>query len=184
MKFFLRRAWLIREFNLIASTSRFRELQAEQELCDLLDRLGDSFAEVQSTSVSGILICRTHIHPLSIPGMLVGLVKAESWRFRYVLRVLPIERVVPAETNRMRRCARQISERIKPLQTFRITLEKRYSGLNSQDLIRDLASDIDRKVNLSNPDWIILVEVIQKVAGLAAIKPNQIFSSTIEMRKL
>jgi tRNA acetyltransferase TAN1 len=116
--------------------------------------------------------------------MLSDLLKEEPWRFRYVLRILPIEKVTKAEIDIIRKCSREISERIPPSQTFRITIEKRHNSMKSIDLIRAIASDIERKVDLSNPDWIVLVEIIQNVAGLSVIKPHQVFSSVIEMRKL
>jgi tRNA acetyltransferase TAN1 len=116
--------------------------------------------------------------------MLVDMLKEEPWRFKYILRVLPIEKVAQAELDIICRYIREISARIKPLQTFRVTVEKRHNSINSNCLIQGIASEIDRKVNLSNPDWIILVEVIRNVAGLSIIKPHNIFSSVIEMRKL
>jgi tRNA acetyltransferase TAN1 len=153
-------------------------------LHEIFDVLGDSFAEVQCTSVSGLLRCLTHIDLFSLGGMLSDLLKEEPWRFRYVLRILPIEKVTKAEIDIIRRCSIEISERIPPSQTFRITVEKRHNSMKSIDLIRAIASDIERKVNLSNPDWIVLVEIIQNVAGLSVIKPHQVFSSVVEMRKL
>ena len=146
--------------------------------------LGDSFAEVQCTSVSGLLRCLIHIDPFSLGAKLSDLLKEEPWRFRYVLRILPIEKVTKAEIDIIRRCSREISERIPPSQTFRVTVEKRHNSMKSIELIRAIASDIERKVNLSNPDWIVLVEIIQNVAGLSVIKPHQVFSSVVEMRKL
>ncbi|HEY6405030.1 MAG TPA: THUMP domain-containing protein [Nitrososphaeraceae archaeon] len=112
------------------------------------------------------------------------MLEEEPWRFRYVLRILPIEKVTKAEIDIIRNSTRRISKRIPPSQTFRITVEKRHNSMKSIDLIRAIASDIERKVNLSNPDWIVLVEVIQNVAGLSVIKPHQVFSSVVEMRKL
>jgi tRNA acetyltransferase TAN1 len=160
------------------------EIQAEQELREILCTLGDPLAETLSTSISGLLVCRTQLDPISIPGTLVDLLKEEPWRFKYILRVLPIEKVTEAELNLICRCIKEISARIKPLQTFRITVEKRHNCINSNELIRGIASEIEREVDLSNPDWIILVEVIKNVAGLSIIKPHHIFSSVIEMRKL
>jgi tRNA acetyltransferase TAN1 len=153
-------------------------------LHEIFDVLGDSFAEVQCTSVSGLLRCLTHIDPFSLGAKLSDLLKEEPWRFRYVLRILPIEKVTKAEIDIIRRCSREISERIPPSQTFRVTIEKRHNSMKSIDLIRAIASDIERKVNLTNPDWIVLVEIIQNVAGLSVIKPHQVFSSVVEMRKL
>jgi tRNA acetyltransferase TAN1 len=153
-------------------------------LREIFDVLGDPFAEVQLTSVSGLLSCLTHIDLFTLGGMLIELLKEEPWRFRYVLRILPIEKVTKAEVDIIRKSTRKISKRIPPSQTFRITVEKRHNSMKSTDLIRAIASDIERKVNLSNPDWIVLVEVIQNVAGLSVIKPHQVFSSVVEMRKL
>jgi tRNA acetyltransferase TAN1 len=153
-------------------------------LHEIFDVLGDSFAEVQHTSVSGLLRCLTHIDLFTLGGMLSELLKEEPWRFRYVLRILPIEKVTKAEIDIIRKSTKEISKRIPPSQTFRITVEKRHNTMKSIDLIRAIASDIERKVNLSNPDWIVLVEVIQNVAGLSVIKPQQVFSSVVEMRKL
>jgi tRNA acetyltransferase TAN1 len=116
--------------------------------------------------------------------MLIDLLKEEPWRFKYVLRVIPIERVAQADINMIRKCVREIAARILPLQTFRITVEKRHNSINSTDLVRGIASEIDRNVDLTNPDWIILVEVIQNVAGLSVMKRHHIFSSVVELRKL
>jgi tRNA acetyltransferase TAN1 len=84
----------------------------------------------------------------------------------------------------MRESIKELSSRIQELQTFRITVEKRHSQISSVDIIHGMASEISRKVDLSNPDWIVLVEVIQNVAGLSVIRPYHIFSVVVEMRKL
>jgi tRNA acetyltransferase TAN1 len=178
------RGLLIDLFNVLASTFRFRELHAKEELGEILSILGDPRAEMYPTGISGLLIGRTRLDPLSIPRMLGDLLKKEPWRFRYLLRVLPIEKVVKADLDIMRDSIKELSSRIQELQTFRITVEKRHSQISSVDIIHGMASEISRKVDLSNPDWIVLVEVIQNVAGLSVIRPYHIFSVVVEMRKL
>jgi tRNA acetyltransferase TAN1 len=178
------RGLLINLFNVLASTFRFREPHAKEELGELLNILGDSRAEMCPTAISGLLIGRTRLDPLSISRMLGDLLKKEPWRFRYLLRVLPIEKVVKADLGIMRESIKELSSRIQELQTFRITVEKRHSQISSVDIIHGMASEISRKVDLSNPDWIVLVEVIQNVAGLSVIRPYHIFSVVVEMRKL
>ena len=168
----------------MASTFRYGEVKPEQELHEIFNVLGDSFAEIESTSISGLLKCLTHIDLFSLPGMLADLLNEDQFIFRYVLSILPIEKVTKAEIDIIRRCVREISEKILPSQTFRITVEKRHNSMRSIDLIQAIASDIERKVNLSNPDWIVLVEVLQDVVGLSVIKPHQVFSSVVAMRKL
>jgi tRNA acetyltransferase TAN1 len=175
---------LIEPFNIVASTSRFREPHAEEELGEILSILGDPLAEIRPTAVSGLLICRTRINPMSIHRMFGNLLKRERWRFRYLLRILPIEKVVEADLDIMQESIRDLSSRIRSQETFRVTVEKRHNSISSEDIIRGMASEIFRPVDLSDPDWIILVEVIQNVAGLSIIRPYHIFSTIVEMRKL
>jgi tRNA acetyltransferase TAN1 len=175
---------LIKPFNIVASTSRFREPHAIEELGEILGILGDPLAEIRQTAVSGLLVGRTQIDPMSIPKMIGDLLKGEPWRFRYLLRVLPIEKVVEADLNIMQESIRDLSLRISEQETFRVTVEKRHNSISSDDIIRGMASEIFRAVDLSDPDWIVLVEVIQNLAGLSIIRPYHIFSTVVEMRKL
>ena len=181
---FLGRGTVIKVFNLIASTFRYREIQAEQELGEIFNILGDPLPEIRSTTISGLLIGRTRLDPFSIPQMLVRLLNDEPWIFKYVQRVIPIQKVVNTELDRIRECVRDIASKIQPSETYRITVEKRHNTISSTDIIHSCASTVDRKVNLANPDWIILIEVIQTLTGLSIIKPYHVFSAVTELRKL
>lgn len=70
--------------------------------------------------------------------------------------------------------------------SFRVTVEKRHcTAIRSYEIISAIAEHFpDRKVDLVNPNWIILVEVLGKLTGISVIRPNQIFSFAIEKRKL
>ena len=58
---------MINLFNVLASTFRFREPHAKEELGELLNILGDSCAEMCPTAISGLLIGRTRLDPLLDP---------------------------------------------------------------------------------------------------------------------
>jgi tRNA acetyltransferase TAN1 len=184
MRRFLGRGLVIKVFNLIASTFRYREIQAEQELGKILNILGDPLPEIRSTAISGLLIGRTRLDPFSISQNLVRLLNDEPWVFKYVQRVIPIQKVVNTELDRIRECVRDIASKIQPSETYRITVEKRHNTISSTDIIYSCASTVDRKVNLANPDWIVLIEVIQTVTGLSIVKPYHIFSAVTELRRL
>jgi tRNA acetyltransferase TAN1 len=184
MRRFLRRGLVIKVFNLIASTFRYREIQAEQELGEILNILGDPLPEIRSTAISGLLIGRTRLDPFSISQNLVRLLNDEPWVFKYVQRVIPIQKVVITELDRIRECVREIASKIQPSETYRITVEKRHNTNSSTDIIYSCASTVDRKVNLANPDWIVLIEVIQTVTGLSIVKPYHVFSAVTELRRL
>ncbi len=67
--------------------------------------------------------------------------------------------------------------------TFRVTVEKRHNSLGSMQIVKAIAGQISNKVDLENPAWVILVQVLGGVTGVSVLRPHQIFSSVIEKRK-
>jgi tRNA acetyltransferase TAN1 len=169
-------------FNLIVSTSRFREEEAQDEILDLLDMLGDQEAEAEITEIKGLLLAQTELDPFAVVDRLKELVASEPWQVRYILRVLPIEIVVPTELDTIRQAAKQLAGKIGK-DNFRITVEKRHSPLESIDVIKAVAGEIESKVNLENPCWVVLVQILGGQTGISVIRPEQMFSSVIEKRK-
>ena len=171
------------DFNLIISTFRFREEDAADEALDLLDAFGDPDAEAEITDVTGLILARTAMNPVDVVERLKEVVASEPWEVRYILRVLPIEKIVAPELEDIQGAAGELAEaRIGQDESFRITVEKRYSHLHSAEIIDYVAEGVKRKVNLENPDWAVLVEIIGKHAGISVVRPNQIFSSVVEKR--
>ncbi|MGI0050017.1 MAG: THUMP domain-containing protein [Nitrososphaera sp.] len=168
-------------FNLIVSTSRFREEEAQDEILDLLDMFGDQEAEAEITEIKGLLLAETKLDPLEVIDSLKELVASEPWQVRYILRVLPIEVVVPTELDAIKRAVKEIAGRIGK-DSFRITVEKRHSPLESIDVIKAVAGEIESKVDLENPDWVVLVQIVGSQTGVSVIRPDQMFSSVVEKR--
>jgi tRNA acetyltransferase TAN1 len=168
-------------FNLIVSTSRFREEEAQDEILDLLDLFGDQDAEAEITEVKGLIVAQTALDPMKVVEELKGLVAEEPWRVRYILRVIPVEAVVPAELDDIKVAAKELAARIGG-DSFRITVEKRHSPLESMDVIKAVAGEIEGKVNLDNPGWIVLVEIVGAEAGVSVVRPDQLFSAVVEKR--
>ena len=81
------------EFNLIVSTYRFREEEAQDEIHDLLEAFGDSDAESEITDIKGIILAQTSLDPFQVVGRLKELVSSEPWQLRYILRVLPSDEI-------------------------------------------------------------------------------------------
>lgn len=169
-------------FNLIFSTSRFREEEAQDEILDLLDMFGDQDAEAEITEVKGLLLAQTSLDPFAVVDQLKELVASEPWHVRYILRVLPIEVVVPTTLDTIRQAASTLAAKIGK-DSFRITVERRHSPIESIEVIKAIAGEIESKVDLENPGWIILVEVVGSQTGVAVIKPDQMFSSVVEKRR-
>ena len=66
--------------------------------------------------------------------------------------------------------------RIGENETFRVTVEKRFTALHSKDIIEAAAGDIKRRADLENPDKILLIEVIGALTGLSLLKPIDILA--------
>lgn len=169
-------------FNLVFSTFRFREEEAQDEILDLLDMFGDQDAEAEMTDVKGLLLAQTALDPFVVIDALKELVASEPWQVRYILRVLPIEVVVPTKLEAIRQAAGKLAAKIGK-DSFRITVQRRHSPIESIEVIKAIAGEIESKVDLENPVWIVLVEVVGSQTGVAVIKPNQMFSSVVEKRR-
>lgn len=170
------------DFNLIVTSSRFREEEACDEILDLLDSFGDQDAEAELTEIKGIILARTALDPLTVVEGLKKLASEEPWEIRYVMRVVPVERVMPAELEDIQGVALDLSARIGPEDSFRVTVEKRHSALHSMEIIEYVAGAVKRKVNLKDPDWIVLVEIVGKDAGVSVVRKDRVFSSVVEKR--
>ncbi len=171
------------KFNLIVSTFRFREEDAEDEILELLDKFGDPTAESGIIEIKGMILVRTSLDPLTVISKLKELVASEPWQVRYILRVLPIQVVVPTRLDTITDAASELISKIGK-DTFRVTVEKRHNNsLGSMQIIKSIAERLDNKVNLEEPDWVILIQVLGAVTGVSILRPNQMFSSVVEKRK-
>jgi tRNA acetyltransferase TAN1 len=169
-------------FNLILSSSRFREESAQDEILELLQKFGDPEAECTITEIKGILLASTSLDSTLVVDKLKELTSEEPWEIRYVLRVLPVMKVVSAEIDDIVRAAVELGGVIKAGDKFKITIEKRHSSLEKKELIEAVASKFENRVDLENPDWIVMIQIVGALVGLSVIRPNQIFSSVIEKR--
>jgi len=173
----------MKNFNLIVSTYRFREEEAQAEILDLLEQFGDPESECEITEIKGILLANSTIDPIEAVARLKALISSDPWQIRYILRVLPIEAVVATDLGCIRLAAKELASRIGNVDRFRITVEKRHSPLSSTDIISSIAGEIQSKVDLDNPDWVVLVQVLGAKTGISVIRPQQTFSSIKEKRQ-
>ena len=166
--------------NLLVTTFKYRESDASDELSQLLDMLGDKEPSIEITSISGIILANTDLDPLQIVENCREMVRNEPWRFRYVLRIIPLEKICKAELTDIHNVVNQLCPKIGQHETFMVMIEKRHTKLHSKEIISTVTSDIDKKVSLDNPSWIILIQIVNRLAGISILRSNQIFSSVRE----
>ena len=175
-------ARLIQDFNLLVSSARGDEHEANSELRYLLRELGDSFATTGLTQVSGLTVARTILDPVRLIRQLRPILKMRPWEFRYILKVKPVRQVVPSTVEEIAKAAAEQAVGIREDETFRVSVAKRRSNVSSKEIIDAVASKVPRRVDLQNPKKVILVEIISQVAGISIIEPNCILGVEREKR--
>jgi tRNA acetyltransferase TAN1 len=164
------------DFNLIISTPRGYENDACSEIWFLLGEIGDRESIVEKSGVSGLIVAKTVLSPFKVVEGLRKMLKEQPWEFRHTFRVIPVEVVVHTRLEEIRKASLEISSKVLDNETFRVTVEKRHTTLSTREIIEAVAEDIDKKVDLDNPDKIVLVEVLGGLTGVSVIKPKDILS--------
>jgi tRNA acetyltransferase TAN1 len=165
-----------REFNILATTSRGLERAACFELKHLLEQVGDPDANVSKSGVRGVIVAKTVLDPFEVVKKLREILVERPYEFRYMLRIIPIEAIVTTGLTDIASLAKELSSQIAENETFRITVEKRFTTLSSHEIIEAVAANIKRKVNLQKPNKVMLIEVLGKLTGVSAIKPEDVIS--------
>lgn len=171
---------MLRDFNLLVTTTRGNEEDACSEVWYLLGEIGDTAAKVDKTGVSGLIAVKTSLQPLEAIEKLRAILRERPYEFRYSLRMIPIQEVTRTGLTEIESIATKLSAEIRKNETFRITVEKRFTNMSSKDIIKAAAMNIERKVDLTSPDKIILIEIVGGLTGMSILKPSDIISTMKE----
>ena len=162
--------------NLIITCARHLEGDAEEEITDILDELGDSDVKISISSMSGIITVQTKLDPIEVVRKMKETLLDEPWSIRYCLRVIPVQKVVETNIEEIEKTISSMSEQIEEKESYRILIEKRNSDISSKEIITKIANGIKNKVSLDFPDKIILIEILGIVTGISILKKSDILS--------
>jgi tRNA acetyltransferase TAN1 len=167
---------MIKDFNLLATTSRGFGRATCRELKYLLEQIGDNTAIVDKTGIAGLVVAKTSIDPFEAVKKLKEVLRDRPYEFRYLFRVIPVERVVRTDLAEIEKAVVELSGKIREGECFRITVEKRFTSLSSHAVIEAVAKSIKRQVNLDKPDKIVLIEIVGGLTGISVLTPNDLIS--------
>ena len=170
------------KFNFIATTFRYHEESLIDELKDLFNEFEDLSVIFNKTNIDGIIIGSCLKDPIDFVLFLRNKIKNVPWEIRYLLRFIPVEKVVLTDINKIKEISQFLMKKIPSDTTFKIIIEKRHTNLKKMDIINEIAPLISTKVDLDNPSWVLLIEILGKYAGVSVLKSNVLFSSMIEKR--
>ena len=162
--------------NLIITCARNLESETKNEIRKMLDELGDQEPEIVNVGMRGILMVNTIIEPLKIIGWIKNKVIDEPWLIRYCLRIIPIQRMIDTDIDKIKQNVTKLSNVIQKNNSYRITIEKRNTNVSSNEIITEIAKIFPNKVSLNQPDWIVLIEILGNKTGISILKENEIFS--------
>ena len=165
-------------FDLVITTQRGNERACIREVTMLVDRLGGPSIRLRKTRFPGLIAGTVEGDPVQLVRSIRPLVEEDPWDLRFTLKLVPIQRCVQAELGMIRDAVGELSAEIPEGSSFRITVSKRGSALSTSDIIRESASQVDRRVDLEGPDRIVQVEIIDDVAGIGLLNPADILSIT------
>jgi len=167
---------VLRDFNLLVTTARGNEEDACSEIWYLLGEIGDSAAKVEKTGITGLIAAKTAFDPFEVIEKFRAILKEKPYEFRYSLRIIPVEKVVRTDLGEIQRLATELGSKIKENESFRVTVEKRFTTTSTSDIIEAAAAIIERRVDLNHPDKIVLIEVVGGLTGVSVVKPADVLS--------
>ena len=142
----------------------------------MLDELGDQEPEIVNVGMRGILMVNTIIEPSKIIGWIKNKEIDEPWLIRYCLRIIPIQRMIDTDIDKIKQNVTKLSNVIQKNNSYRITIEKRNTNVSSNEIITEIAKIFPNKVSLNQPDWIVLIEIIGNETGISILKNDELFS--------
>lgn len=140
--------------------------------------------DIMQTNISGLICGSITGNPQDFINFLRLKLQDSPWEIRYLLRFLPIQRVVLTDLDLIKDTSLDlITETItNKHQTIKIYIEKRHTNFKKMDIIDKIGPDLNLPVDLTSPQWILLIEIIGKYTGISVLKSNMLFSSMIEKR--
>jgi len=148
-----------------------------EELYSIGDVVGRRVEEVWFTVFDGLLTAKVEGDPVEFVKMLIDLVNSGYYIPRFVLRATPIMVVVKTDLDEIQKAVGELAERyIRPEETFKIELKKRGVKFDRMSVIDYVAKAVNRKVNLSNPDKVVWVEMFPSRTGVSVIREDENFS--------
>jgi len=167
------------DFNLLISCPWAAVGRTRHEIAYFLRLLGDEEPVIERTIARGIIGVKTRLDSREVVRELEALFKKDPNGFQYTLKWVPVDLWTNSDVESIRTAVEQVKDKIKHGERWRMTVEKRrYTLYHKIDLIKALAELIDEKVDLTNPDKILRIDIIGKYAGVSVLSPNEIFSTT------
>ena len=161
---------------MLATTDKITMSGASSQLWMNLRAVGDPEPKVNKTHVKGIIQGATTLDPVEAIVLMREHMRSEMERYDKLYRVMPILSWVNTNLDDIVTEVEAQKDRIGENEKFRVTLEKRKTELRSREIIEAVAEVIDNPVDLENPDWVVLVEIMGEHTGVSIVREETLFN--------
>ena len=161
--------------NLIVTSAKGLEAKASAEFKEVALLSGSRKITIERSAYDGVIEVEAE-NPKALMAFIGDFVRSEPFKVRFIMRIIPIDRVVDTKLEEIVAAVGALSSSIGPAESFRITIEARDSPYKDRELIDALADAVDRKVDLDSPDKIVLIEVFGEYTGISVVSPDDILS--------
>jgi len=161
--------------NIVVTSAKGLEARASAEFKEIALLSGSRKLTIERSPYDGIIEVEAE-NPKALINFIADFVKSEPFKVRFIMRLIPIDKVVDTKLEDIVKVVKELSGTIGEEESFRITIEARDSPYPDKDLINAIADAVDRKVSLDSPDKIVLIEIFGEYAGVSVVGPNEIVS--------
>ncbi len=164
--------------DLLVSYPWGRYSRAKPEILRILHRFGDSAPLVEKTAVMGIAVVHTSLDNRAVIRHCRELLEAEPYAFEFAIKWVPVDHWCDTELDSIKQTIVQhVRDRIGNDESWAMKVHKRHwQAYHTDEIVRYLATAIERTVNLDRPDWVLWVDVIGRTTAVSLLRPNDIFS--------
>jgi tRNA(Ser,Leu) C12 N-acetylase TAN1 len=165
--------------DLLVSYQRGRYGRARREILGVLKHLGDERPLIERTAVDGIAFVRTALEGRVVVQGCRALFKG-GLAFEDAVKWVPVDYWCDADLQAIHRLlAERVRDRIEPNETWGLKVAKRrWQRYHTDDIVRQLAGAIDRKVDLDHPEKLVRVDIVGPEAAISVLRPDDVFSAT------
>ncbi len=150
---------------------------ARREIVQILNRFGDEHPIVERTSVAGLAVAHTTLNSRDVIKKCHGLFQTEP-TFEFAIKWVPVDYWCSTNLDAIKTVIdEKIRDRIGEKETWGMKVEKRrWQQYHTAEIVDFLARDIQRKVNLSNPDKLVRIDVVGPRTAISLLRSGEIFS--------
>jgi tRNA(Ser,Leu) C12 N-acetylase TAN1 len=164
------------EFNLLLSCRRFQEAESCQELRRIIEDESDleDLEWCKLTGITCLVVAKVDGDNHTFVKRVGAIVKTMPWIVRDLLKIQPIDLVVESTMEAIREGSKKLAKRMTKTAKFRVNLNRRDTDLDRKKLLHEIAIQFPGKVDLEEYDWVVAVEILGSVTGLALLREEEI----------